>query len=140
MLKILKRALVPGRFSRSRFQISFPDLDLDLIKRNRPVIFSHHQLKKGSAIRDRVWTTYQNGKVAYHDRWLNAVSTAVVRVRFPQLTISKISKTSKRCCVPKVVSLVVDHNIHNIWSWNINGKFCSDKFFVLDKERTYLRK
>ena len=67
MLTSLKKAVVPGPFSRSRFKA--PDQTKEyLIKRNRPVIFSHHQLKNGSGIKDRVWTTYENGKVAYHDR------------------------------------------------------------------------
>ena len=39
-----------------------------LVKRNRPAIFTHHQLKKGSGIKDRVWKTYQNGIFAHHDR------------------------------------------------------------------------
>ena len=64
----------------------------------------------------------------------------MARVRFPQLTISKISKTSKRCWIPKVFFVVVEHNIHNIPSRNINEKFCWDDFFVLDKERTFLQK
>ena len=62
MLKSLKKAVVPGPFSRSRFKA--PDQTKEyLIKRNRPVIFSHHYLKKGSRIRRRVWTTYQNGVI-----------------------------------------------------------------------------
>ena len=65
MLKSLKRAVVPGPFSRSWFKVSDQTKEY-LIKRNRPVIFFNHQLEKGSGIRDRVWTTYQNGKVAYH--------------------------------------------------------------------------
>ena len=88
------------------------------------MIFSHHKLKKGCGIRDCVLTIYENGKVAYHDHYLKAVSTAIARVRFPQLGISKISKTSKRCRIPKVICLVVKYNIHNISSGNINGKFC----------------
>ena len=53
MLKSLKKAVVPGPFSRSRFKA--PDQTKEyLIKRNRPVIFSHHYLKKGSRIRRRV--------------------------------------------------------------------------------------
>ena len=67
MLKSLKRAVVPGPFSRSRFKVSDQTKEY-LIKRNKPVIFSHHELKKGSGIRDRVRTNYQNGKVAYHGR------------------------------------------------------------------------
>ena len=50
MLKILKRAVVPGPFSRSRFKVSDQTKEY-LIKQSRPVIFSHHQLKKGSGIR-----------------------------------------------------------------------------------------
>ena len=88
------------------------------------MIFSHHKLKKGCGIRDCVSTIYENGKVAYHDHYLKAVSTAMARVRFPQLGISKISKTSKRCRIPKVICVVVKYNIHNIPSGNINGKFC----------------
>ena len=65
MLKSLKRTVVPGPFSRSRFKVSYQTKEY-LIKRNRPVNFSHLQLKKGSGIKDRVLTTYQNGKVAYH--------------------------------------------------------------------------
>ena len=65
MLKSLNRAVVPGPFSRSRFKILFQTKEY-LIKWNRPVIFSHHKLKEGSGIRDRLWTTYQNDKVAYH--------------------------------------------------------------------------
>ena len=65
MLKSLERAVVPGPFSRSRFKVSDQTKEY-LIKRNRPVVFSHHQLKRGSGIRDLVWITYQNGKVAYH--------------------------------------------------------------------------
>ena len=57
MLKSLKRAVIPGPFSRSCFKVS--DQTKNLIKRNRPVIFSHQQLKNGFGIRDRVWTTYQ---------------------------------------------------------------------------------
>ena len=64
----------------------------------------------------------------------------MARVRFPQLGISKISKTSKRCRIPKVICLVVKYNIHNIPSGNINGKFCWDDFFVLYRERTFLQK
>ena len=63
MLKSIKRAVVPGPVSRSRFKVSDQTKEY-LIKRNRPVSFSHHQLTKGSGI--RVWTTYQNNKVAYH--------------------------------------------------------------------------
>ena len=66
MLKRLKRAVVPGSFPRSCFKVS-DQIKEYLIKRNRPVIFSHHKLKEGSGIRDCAWTTYQNGKVAYHD-------------------------------------------------------------------------
>ena len=65
MLKSLERAVVPGPFSRSRFKVSDQTKEY-LIKWKSPVIFSRHQLKKGSEIRDCVWTTYQNGKAAYH--------------------------------------------------------------------------
>ena len=65
MLKSLKMVVVPGPFSRSCFKVSDQTKEY-LIKRNRPVIFSHHQLKKRSEIKDRVWITYQNGKVAYY--------------------------------------------------------------------------
>ena len=57
MLESLKRAAIPGPFSRSRFKVSYQTKEY-LIKRNRPVTFSHHVLKKGSGIRDRIWTTY----------------------------------------------------------------------------------
>ena len=67
MLKSIKRAVVPGPVSRPRFKVSDQTKEY-LIKRNRPVSFSHHQLTKGSGIRDRVWTTYQNDKDAYHGR------------------------------------------------------------------------
>ena len=67
MLKSLKTVSVKGPFSRSRFKVSDQTKEY-LIKRSRPVIFSHHKLKKGSGIRDRVGTTYQNGKVTYHGR------------------------------------------------------------------------
>ena len=67
MLKNLKRAVVPGPFSRSCFKVSDKTKEY-LIKQNRPAIFSNHQLKKGSGITDHDWTTYQNGKVAYHSR------------------------------------------------------------------------
>ena len=67
MLKNLKRAVVPGPFSESQFKVSDQTKEY-LIKRNRTVIFSHHQLRKKSGIRDRVWTTYQSGKVVYHGR------------------------------------------------------------------------
>ena len=53
MLKSLKSAVFPGPFSRSRFRVSDQTKE-SLIKQNRTVIFSHHQLKKGSGIRDRV--------------------------------------------------------------------------------------
>ena len=53
MLKSLERAVVPGPFSRSRFKVS-DQTKKCLVKRNIPVIFSHHQLKMGSGIRDRV--------------------------------------------------------------------------------------
>ena len=46
MLKSLKRAVIPGPFSRSRLRVSDQTKEY-LIKRNRPVIFSHHQLKRG---------------------------------------------------------------------------------------------
>ena len=46
MLKSLKRAVVPGPFSSSRFKVSDQTKEYP-IKRNRPVIFSHHQLKRG---------------------------------------------------------------------------------------------
>ena len=65
MLNSLKRVVNPGLFSRSRFKVSDQTKEYP-IKRNRPVIFFHYQLKKGSGIRGSVWTTYQNGKVAYH--------------------------------------------------------------------------
>ena len=43
MLNSLKRVVVPGPFSRSLFKV--PDQTKEyLIKRNRPVIFSHHLL------------------------------------------------------------------------------------------------
>ena len=67
MLNSLKRAVVPDPFPRSRSKVSDQTKEY-LIKRNRPVIFSHNQLKKGSKIRDRVGTTYQNDKDAYHGR------------------------------------------------------------------------
>ena len=67
MLNRLKRAVVPGPFSRSRFKVS-GQIKEHLVIRNRPVVLSQHQLKKGSGFRDRVWTTYQNDKVAYHGR------------------------------------------------------------------------
>ena len=53
MLKSIKRAVVPGPVSRPRFKVSDQTKEY-LIKRNRPVSFSHHQLTKGSGIRDRV--------------------------------------------------------------------------------------
>ena len=62
MLNIPKRAVAPGPFSRSRFKVSDQTVEY-IIKRNKPVIFSHHQLKKESGIMDRVWTTYQNEKL-----------------------------------------------------------------------------
>ena len=102
MLKSLKRAVVLGLFFRSHFKL-LDQIKEYLIKRNRPVMFSYYQFKTGSGIRDRVWTTYENDKVAYHGSHLNAVSTTMAWVRFPQLTISKISKTSKRCWILKVV-------------------------------------
>ena len=55
-------------------------------------------------------------------------------VRFPQPTISKFSKTSKRCWIPKVVCEVVDHNIHNIPSRNINENFAEMTFLSLIKK------
>ena len=65
MLKSLNRAVVPGPFSMSCFQVS-DQIKEYLVKANRPVIISHHQLKKRPEIKDRVWITYQNGKVKYH--------------------------------------------------------------------------
>ena len=53
MLESLKRAAIPGPFSRSRFKVSYQTKEY-LIKRNRPVTFSHRVLKKGSGIRDRI--------------------------------------------------------------------------------------
>ena len=53
MLKNLKRAVVPGPFFESQFKVSDQTKEY-LIKRNRTVIFSHHQLRKKSGIRDRV--------------------------------------------------------------------------------------
>ena len=55
-LKSPKRAVVPGPFSRSCFKVSDQTKEY-LINRNRPGIFSHHQLKEGFGIRDLVWTT-----------------------------------------------------------------------------------
>ena len=67
MLNSLKIAVVPGLFSRSRFKVS-DQAKKYLIKRNRPVIFCHNQLKNQSGISHRVWTTYQNDKGSYHGR------------------------------------------------------------------------
>ena len=53
MSKNLKRAVVPGFFSTSHFEVS-DQIKEYLIKRNRLVIFSHCQFKEGSGIRDRV--------------------------------------------------------------------------------------
>ena len=53
MLNSLKIAVVPGLFSRSRFKVS-DQAKKYLIKRNRPVIFSHNQLKNQSGISHRV--------------------------------------------------------------------------------------
>ena len=46
MLKGLKRTVVPGPFSRSCFKVLDQTKEY-LIKQNRTVIFSHHQLKRG---------------------------------------------------------------------------------------------
>ena len=46
-------AVVPGPLFKSRFKGSDQTKEY-LIKRNRPVIFSHHHLNKGSGIRDCV--------------------------------------------------------------------------------------
>ena len=50
MLNSLKRAVVPDPFSRSRFNVSDQAKEY-LIKRKRPVISCHHQLKRGLELR-----------------------------------------------------------------------------------------
>ena len=141
MLKSLKRAVVPSLFSRSRFEVSDQTKEY-LIKQNRPVIFSHHQLKNGPGLVIMFEQLIKMAKL--HIMFVNSMLLAPQWHGLAsdnwQLTISKIYKTSKRCWISKVVCVVVEHNIYNIPSQNINGKFCWDNFFVLDKGRTFLQK
>ena len=63
MLNSLKWAVVPGLFSRSRFKVS--DQTIKYLRLEYTSDFLSSPVQIGAGIRDRVWATYQNGKVAY---------------------------------------------------------------------------
>ena len=121
MLKSLKRAVVPGLFSRSRFKVSDETKEY-LIKRHRPVIFSHHQLKRGLELGIVFKQLIKMAKLH-----IMVVNSMLLEPQWHRLD------SRKRCWIPNVVCAVVEHNIHKTPSRNINGKFCWMTFLSLIK-------